>query len=293
MQKSTVKHYHNNFDCCYFLFVSLIVWAFVCCCSEACPEGCNCDSNQNWKCANLNTLGDIWKNSTRAVQELTLSNVTDLNSYSDHFGASFESVQRLRIQKSSISRVSALFIDSFPKVEKVFLEDNQFSCSEHILALQTWESKIPTPTDKLLLCSSPDGMAGTELFEALKIIARVKEECPTSCRCWLKSMKSQYSVPNLFVNCSQSNLKVIPDSLPKSGVIELDLSHNQVSRLPFFHSYVKVLIDLLLLFVRLKMLVLCSVFHSIKMCQYLILPTITSKILMCQMMPDTRIISDS
>jgi hypothetical protein len=29
------------------------------------------------------------------------------------------------------------------------------------------------------------------------------------------------------------------------------------------------------------------------MCQYLILPTITSKILMCQMMPDTRIISDS
>jgi hypothetical protein len=59
-------------------------------------------------------------------------------------------------------------------------------------------------------------------------------------------MKSQYSVPNFIVNCSQSNVKVIPDSLPKSWVIELDLSHNQVSCLSFFHSYVKVLIDLLL-----------------------------------------------
>lgn len=228
MQKSVVKHHHNNFDCCYLLFVSLLVWAIVCC-SEACPEACNCLSNQKWKCTNITSLGDIWENSSRAVRELTLIHITDLNSFDDHLGtsfnASFESVRRLKIQQSTINRVSALFIDSFPNVEKVFLEDNQFSCNEHILALQTWESKIRT---NKLECSSPDGMAETELFRAVKSIARVQEECPNPCRCVVKSMNSQYSVPNLFVNCSKSNLKVIPDSLPKSWVIELDLSYNQV-----------------------------------------------------------------
>lgn len=230
MPKSTVKHYHDNFDFCYLFFVSLFVWAIVSC-SEACPVACNClSNNQKWICTNITSLGDIWENSSRAVRELTLIHITDLNSFSDHLGtsfnASFESVRKLRIQQSTINRVSALFINSFPYVERVFLGDNQFSCSEHILTLQRWESK--TRKDKLR-CSSPDGMAETDLFLALKTISRVKEECPSPCKCVVKSMNSQYSVPNLFVNCSRSNLKMIPDSLPQSWVIELDLSHNQVS----------------------------------------------------------------
>ncbi|XP_046451622.1 protein singed wings 2-like isoform X2 [Daphnia pulex] len=242
MPKGTVKHYHDNFDFCYFIFVSLFVWAILSC-SEACPVACNCISNQKWECTNITSLGDIWENSSRAVRELTLIHITDLNSFSDHLGtsfnASFESVRELRIQQSTINRVSALFIDSFPNVERVFLVDNQFSCRENILSLQRWESE--TSKDKLQ-CSSPDGMAKTELFLALKTISRVKEECPSPCRCVVKSMNSQYSVPNLLFNCSRSNLKVIPDSLPKSWVIELDLSHNQIEdatplfSLPFYRN---------------------------------------------------------
>lgn len=232
MQTNTTKDFYDNFDCCHLQIVSLLMWALVCS-SEAsiCPPACQCLSKNAWTCAYINSLADIWKDSGTAVEELTLNHVKDLNStsdrsFSDHFGI-FVSVRRLKIRQSAISSISASFIDSFPIVETVFLEDNQFSCSEHILALQRWQSKIDG--FEKLQCSSPDGMVRAKVFKALKSIGRAIKECPRPCRCIVRSVDSQYSIPNLVVNCSQSKLKVVPASLPKSWVIELDLSHNKVS----------------------------------------------------------------
>ncbi|XP_045030076.1 leucine-rich repeat-containing protein 17 [Daphnia magna] len=231
MQTSTVKDCFDNFDCCHLQIVSLLVWALVCTTEASiCPPACQCLSKNAWTCDNINSVADIWRDSGMVVEELTLNHIKDLNStgdqsFSDHFGI-FVSVRRLKIQQSAINSISASFIDSFPIVETVFLEDNQFLCSEHILSLQRWQSKIDGFNK--LQCSSPDGMARTKVFKALKSIERAIKECPRPCRCVVRSMDSQYSIPNLFVNCSQSKLKVTPVSLPKSWVIELDLSHNKI-----------------------------------------------------------------
>lgn len=228
MQRFTEKACHDILDCCHLVFVWLLMWALVCSSEAMCPGACDCLSNHVWICTNVTSLGDIWEKS-RTVEELTLIHLKDLRGINDHFGASFQSVRRLEIRQSLIKIVSESFTVSFPNVESLILEDNQFECSEHILPLRNWKSKINFG-DVNLNCSSPDGFAGTDLFLALKTIARANEDCPKLCRCAAISLPVSSSIPNLLVNCSHLHLKTIPTSLPKyPWIIELDLSHNQVS----------------------------------------------------------------
>lgn len=230
MLKSTIKSSHDNFDCFYLLFLSIFLCAPVFSSEAMCPPACHCLSNHVWICTNVTSLGDIWNNSRTVVEELTLIHLKDLSN--DHLRApliSADSVRRLKIRQSIISSISESFVAAFPYVESVTLEDNQFECSEHILALRKWKRKMDYSNTKKLRCSSPDGLAKTDLFPALKEIARVNEKCPKPCRCVVSSLQSSYSIPNLIVNCSHSNLKEVPVSLPKSWVIDLDLSHNEAS----------------------------------------------------------------
>lgn len=225
----TVEGNHHSIRYFYLSFVPIVSLLLVCPSEAMCPRACDCRSNHVWICANLTSLGDIWVSSPTAVEELTLIHLNDLSYSNDHLGASFVSVRRLKIKQSVIGSISESFVATFPNVELVTLEDNQFVCNDHILALRTWKLKINFSPGHLY-CSSPDGLAGTELFLALKEIARVNEECPKDCRCVIFSLQSTYHIPNLIVDCSHSNLKVVPKSLPKAWVIHLDLSHNEASK---------------------------------------------------------------
>ena len=228
MQRFTANPRHGILDCYYFVFVSLFMWALVCSSEAMCPEACDCLSNHVRICTNVTSLEDILENS-RLVEELTLVRLQVLSSIKDHFGSSFASLRRLKIQQSFISTVTDSFVAVFPNVETVILEDNKFECSEKILPLRNWRSKIEISSDNLN-CSSPDGFTGAPIFLALKSIKEAIKDCPRPCRCAAKSLQIYNSIPNLLINCSHSNLKAIPTSLPTHPwVIELDLSHNRVT----------------------------------------------------------------
>lgn len=226
----------NRFHCLLCIVFVVVLVSLLGHCQAMCPPACDCFPDHVWICVNITSLEDVPENHRSVVRDLSLIHVKeDLIAAGSgelrHLGTSFVSVRQLRIQQSIISSISESFVAAFPYVESVTLLDNQFQCGERMMALLKWKQKInPNHGDgHQLRCRSPDGLAGSDVLVVLEAIRRVNFECPQPCRCTLLSLQSYDSVPNLMVNCSHREMESIPDHLPESWVIELDLSHNKVS----------------------------------------------------------------
>lgn len=222
----------NSPDCvnnCAWIFFSFLILACVYNSEAMCPRACTCFQNRAWMCRNVTSLEDIAKSTHRSIKELTLFNLKDQEENNEYSRVLFESVRKLKIQNSSLSSLSKSFISAFPNVERVILVDNQFGCNDRVLPLQKWKSKV-YDHGVTLHCSTPDGLAGTDLFTALETMARVNERCPVPCHCELLSLQNSNTIPNLLVNCSHQNLHIVPTSIPDVvSPIFFDLSFNQVN----------------------------------------------------------------
>ena len=222
--------------------------------ASVCPEFCECTLNE-WECTNLTTLADFTTAFDDPIalppEKVVLINVVEYdtsaiklqNDNESNLNALYQSVYEVEFRETRISRSLYLQVLSmFTNVTVWTSVNNTFICDKKLKnTVQFWN--FPSNNETTLLhCITKDGEK-KELFSLsnlnskknVKYRAAANFECPLPCECDVyNSSHSVQGLLNVFINCSYSNLTLVPsfnlNKLQKeSWLIEMDLSHNQAS----------------------------------------------------------------
>ena len=221
------------------------------CQGNSCPEFCQCYSSQ-WECSNFITLLlGLSENSTsilppekvilKNLPEYTQADWITVDEKDEHV---FLSVQRVEFHDSHITR------ELYLKLLQVFTSvsvwqsvgNNTFSCDAKLMAtVKNWEFPSTNNETIMLRCITYNGVEKDFLSFSNRNSSKIPTaignyfECPAMCNCTVDdSSVLEDGFPNVFINCSNANLKYLPifnlNCFEKdSWLIDMDLSHNQAS----------------------------------------------------------------
>lgn len=200
-----------------------------------CPTNCHCSSDE----INLNASNSsVWNCSSLTVNHLQL-----------YINSPRYDVQHLRFVNSTIDFKEDLS-EFFPNVTKVELYNSStnLTCTEDLLWLLAWEKKITNIEQ--VQCSYPKVFKGTSLGRALSLIKNLDNQCLKNCSCKheyinkYENLTIQFSehmyireneeLITILMNCTNQQLKKLPELSPSNLTILLDLSNNQVYNLLHF-----------------------------------------------------------
>jgi len=189
--------------------------------STQCPTNCHCNIDEHnsstvWSCTSL-TLSDLNWNS---------GNSEDQN-------RSFDT-KHLTFVNSTINFEQDLS-EYFPALESVEFSNCRINltCNEDLLWLLNWTGKIVNIEE--VRCSYPKHFNNSSVIKALNLVKNHENQCRVLkwCTCSTIHMYIDDDV-HTSINCTNLQLKKLPELLPSNSIIHLDLSNNQVKKKALF-----------------------------------------------------------
>ncbi|XP_044729653.1 protein singed wings 2 [Chrysoperla carnea] len=147
------------------------------------------------------------------------------------------SIQKFDLRGNHLEIIDKKFIDSFHKLEHIYLSGNSYLCSEKMLDDYEWllnnSKKIQDLQQISCGTNTSNAYYGKPILPILQFIKAAQNECPTKCSCkvtYVMQHPETGLTPFVAVNCTNIGLKDLPTNLPINTTI-LHLEKNEITNL--------------------------------------------------------------
>ncbi|CAH2048576.1 unnamed protein product, partial [Iphiclides podalirius] len=144
-------------------------------------------------------------------------------------------LRELDLRGNGLRHIRARLIKGPPHLERVYLSNNKWDCSDGGLDWLAMERENSTVKQRIvdyyqLICNQKL-YKGKPLYKVMDIIKMVRQTCPKPCACAMTHVVSDRAgavIPMITVDCSNKHLEQPPATLPP-GTTTLRLENNKIT----------------------------------------------------------------
>lgn len=207
---------------------------------ECCPTKCNCDyEKMTTECSSSNITNDQLLGIVKDIPSNTTQLKFDGNTLTEfpaHIFANLTNLKKIHLGKNKIEVLPSKLSHFFPKLTNVYLDSNKithlrkedFIGYENVLVLDLYNNQITELT--------------SELFTQAKLLVSLYLESNKISRISNSAFAGLYNLNNLYLN---ENLisNIDKGTFDNNPLIDLDISHNQLTTIPSYFVTTKILVS--------------------------------------------------